>query len=297
MSPNDIKELADAIDKLNLSVSHINWVLGFIIFGIILLFILDRLYFFKKVKDIYEERLNSLKERCEAEKAQLKAKYESEKAKLIIEHSREQMKSFTPGAGLLQEIKYEEKQTPKGKTDGEIQFHRLVAAGMQYERVSRFDLAIECYEEALEKRPNDIGLHLQLGGIYGEKIGDKEGKEKAIEHCMRVLEIDKNNLSAKFNLAVYTNHLKGAEHSLPIYLEAGKLIRMQGFQNSELDGKWSLFIGHDYKFLERKPEAIDHYKKAIEILKKLADAGDISSQFWLRDAQNNLENLLKDIKN
>lgn len=188
------------------------------------------------------------------------------------------------------------KESGKAKTiasDKEIDFHRLVAAGIQYENVNRHDLSIGCFEDALKLKPDDINLHIQLSIIYGEKIGDRGGKEKAIGHCKDILKIDKNNISGKFNLAIYSNHLNGSKESFPIYLEVEKMIKMQGLSNSELEGKLNIFIGHDYKNAGDNAEAENRYEKAIAILKKLVDQGDKSSAFWLVDAKKNLRSLFK----
>ncbi len=174
-------------------------------------------------------------------------------------------------------------------------FHTLVAAGMQYAKTSRYDLVIECLKEALKYKPDEIGLHLALSGIYGEKIKPTNQK-KAIAHCRKVIRIDKKNVSGWFNLAVYTNHLNGAQKSLPIYLEAEKLIINQGLQDAEIGGKLNIFIGHDLRDTGKRQEAEARYKTAIDILQKLADEGDMSAAFWLEDAKTNLRNLIDDIK-
>lgn len=203
------------------------------------------------------------------------------------------------GVNITEGVQLPEKKASGGTADidpdKEKYFHRLVAAGMQHENVNRLDLAIECFEDALKIKPDDIGLHIQLSIIYGERIGDKEGKRKAIEHCSDILKIDKNNISGKFNLAIYTNHLKGSNESLPIYLEVEKMIKLQGVGGSELGGKLNLFIGHDYKNLGNKKEAEKRYGEAIAILKKLADQGDKSSAFWLTNARRNLRGIFKSI--
>lgn len=194
----------------------------------------------------------------------------------------------------VQLLEKKESDETKSVTSGkERDFHRLVAAGIQYENVNRHDLAIGCFEDALKIKSDDINLHIQLSIIYGEKVRDRGGKEKAIEHCKDVLKIDKNNISGKFNLAIYTNHLKGSKDSLPIYLEVESLIRMQGLLGSEIEGKLNLFIGHDYKNVGDKVEAEKRYDKAIAILKKLVDQGDKSSAFWLTDAKKNLRSIFK----
>lgn len=143
-------------------------------------------------------------------------------------------------------------------------------------------------EEALQLNPSDLNLRLQLIGIYGERIGDKE---KAVLHCEEVLKRDRENVSAKFNLAVYTNHWKGSKYSLPIYLEAERLIDGKGLLETEIDGKLNIFVGHDYRNTGDKEKARTHYNKAIAILGKLAAQGDQVSAFWLNDAKKNLESL------
>lgn len=143
-------------------------------------------------------------------------------------------------------------------------------------------------EEALQFNPDDVNLRLQLVVIYGERIGDKA---KAIKHCEEVLKREPENVSAKFNLAVYTNHWKGSKYSLPIYLEAEKLIEKKSLLETEIDGKLNIFIGHDYRNTGDKEEARTRYNKAIAILGKLAAQGDQTSAFWLNDAKKNLESL------
>jgi len=179
----------------------------------------------------------------------------------------------------------------KEEAGQEKEFYRLVAAGTQFETSNRHDLATECFEDALKIKPGSIGLHLELSVIYGEKIGDSESKQRAINHCEEVLKIDPNNLSAKFNLAVYTNHIKGSEKSLSIYLDAEKLIRKQGMINSLIDGKLNIFVGHDYKNTGDRNEAKLRYEKAITILNNLSQKGDSNSAFWRDDAQTNLKKL------
>lgn len=175
------------------------------------------------------------------------------------------------------------------KSDEEERFHRIVAAALQYYNTARFDLAIRCGEDALRIKPNDINLRKWLSIIYGEKINNKE---KAIFHCNKILSLEAKNISAMFNLAIYTNHSKGSEHSLPIYLKVEKL---KIPTDSELNAKLNLFIGHDYRFKKDKdiPEAKSRYKKAISLFEQRIKNGDKTgvSEFWLKDAQKNLSEL------
>jgi len=149
-------------------------------------------------------------------------------------------------------------------------FHRLVAAGKNYLQENYIDQSIECFEDAIKIKPDDIGLHLILSYIYGEVVKDKK---KAIDHCEKALERDPNSVSAQFNLAVYTNHLKGYKNSLPLYEKAEELMKKQNLIDSEIYGKLNIFLGHDLRDSGRKEDAKKRYEKAISILKKLAEKG------------------------
>lgn len=180
-------------------------------------------------------------------------------------------------------------------SDREEEFHRIVAAALQYYNTARLDLAISCGEDALRIKPTDTNLRNWLSIIYGEKLNNKE---KAIFHCNKILEIEPKNISAMFNLAVYTNHSKGSEKSLPIYLKVEELIHEQKIpEDSEIYAKLNLFIGHDYRFIKNKDidEARRRYEKAISIFQQRIKAGDQAgvSEFWLKDAQKNLSELEK----
>lgn len=170
-----------------------------------------------------------------------------------------------------------------------VEFETYIFKARKFGRANQWKEAADYLEEALLINPSNIPLRIQLSIIYGERLGNKE---KAITHCNKILEIDPNNLSAKFNLAVYTNHLKKAQHSLPIYLEAEKMIQTQGLMGTEIDGKLNLFLGHDYRDIGKKEEAQKHYERAICILDRLASQGDKSSAFWLNNTKSNLNLLL-----
>lgn len=180
---------------------------------------------------------------------------------------------------------------PTLRFDKAERFNAALNIAAHFVRLKEWRKVAKYVEEALQAEPDNIGLRLQLSIIYGERIGDKE---MAIYHCQEVLKRDHGNISAKFNLAVYTNHFKGAAYSLTIYREAEQFIEGQGFKGTEISGKLNLFIGHDFRDIGNKPEAERRYRKAIEILGKLANQGDEASAFWLQNAKNNLKKLLKE---
>ena len=179
------------------------------------------------------------------------------------------------------------------KSVTEEEFHKIVAAALQYYNTARFDLAIKCGEDALKIKPNNTNLRNWLTVIYGEKLNNKE---RAIFHCNKILTLEPGNISAMFNLAVYTNHSKGSDLSFPIYLEVEKLTKeLKIPEDLEINAKLNLFIGHDYRFRKNKdiPEARARYKKAISLFQQRIKVGDKTgvSKFWLKDAQKNLSEL------
>jgi tetratricopeptide (TPR) repeat protein len=183
-----------------------------------------------------------------------------------------------------------------GKSDEEAKFHMIVAAALQYYNAAKFDLAVRWGEEALKIKSNDINLRNWLSIIYGEKLNNKE---QAIFHCNKILVSNPKDISAMFNLAVYTNHSKGSDYSLPIYLKVENLIQeLKKPQDSEINAKLNLFIGHDYRWKKEKdiPEAKKRYEKAISLFEQRIKNGDETgvSIFWLKDARKNLSELEKE---
>jgi len=170
----------------------------------------------------------------------------------------------------------------------ETAFSMIFAAGKNYVRENNLPQAVRYFENALKIKPDDVELHIILAYIYGEGIRDKQ---KAIFYCERALKIDPNSISAQFNLAVYTNHLKGYKQSRPLYEKAEKLILEQKATKSELYGKLNLFLGHDLRDGGDNKGAEERYNKAIALLKTLTDKGDKTAAFWLKNAEENLKAL------
>jgi|GEM_PF-5542007 len=218
-------------------------------------------------------------------------------ASIVINKFEHSTRGKIPGIGEydISEDKTKEVETPPSLSKS-IQsamlradnFSDALGRATKFIMLKEWSGAVHFMEEALQFNPDDVNLRLQLVVIYGEQIGDKA---KAIKHCEEILKKDPENVSAKFNLAVYTNHWKGSKYSLPIYLEAEKLIERKGLSKTEIDGKLNIFIGHDYRNTSDKDEARIRYNKAITILGKLAAQGDQASGFWLNDAKRNLESL------
>ena len=213
---------------------------------------------------------------------------------LVLKEKISRAKKWTVfGLGNFEEGEFSKAEKPEElkKIEGDTRqklFHRLVAAGKNYLQENYIEQSIECFEDAIKIKPDDIGLHLILSYIYGEVIKDKK---KAIGHCEKALETDPNSVSAQFNLAVYTNHLKGYKNSRPLYEKAEELMKKQNLIDSEIYGKLNIFLGHDLRDSGLKEDAKKRYEKAISILRKLAEKGDQSSAFWMKDAEKNLNSL------
>lgn len=219
-----------------------------------------------------------------------------------FEHSK---KGTIPGIGSYDVSDYkDETVTPKDfKITSEViggfdknkaklrLFGDLLFKSKQASESGQWELAAAYLDEASSLFPENVHLKMQLAVIYGERIGTKAAKALAINYLKEILKIEPKNISAKFNLAVYTNHLRGAVESLPLYLEVEKQIISAKLEETEIGGKLNIFIGHDLRETGKDEEARVRYNRAITILEKLADGGDKTAAFWLKDAKTNLSKL------
>ena len=182
-----------------------------------------------------------------------------------------------------------------GELTSDEKFNGYIAASLYFYNLQRYDLIGKYAEAALTIRPNENNLRLWLSFIYGEKVGDRGAKQKAIDHCVEVIKTDPSSYQAKFNIAIYTSHIKGPDETILLYLEAKELMENQNITESEIYGKLCNFLGNEYARSgiycnKNKAEAL--FKQAISILKRLSDKGDITSKFWIENAKDNLIKLL-----
>lgn len=176
-------------------------------------------------------------------------------------------------------------------------FHGLVAASVHFFITHpNKSLATKYAEEALNIEGNNNILRIWLATIYGNFFNnDIQAKQKAIDHCIKVLKIEPNNWQAKFCQAIYTSHIEEIfTESIPLYLEVKKLMEGQGIVGSVDYGNLHQFLGVQYS----KPSNYRDVNKAevllrqsIAILQKIADKDNSAAKFWLDNAKKELKKL------
>lgn len=147
------------------------------------------------------------------------------------------------------------------------------------------------YEEVLRIDPNNLIAHMQLGFLYTDIY-----KEKAIEHCKKVTELDKDNFTAYLNWGVNLDHTTASKRDvLEIYKTAERLGEEQKIDDISL-GKVKRFIGACHEYLQEWQPALSKYKEAKERLEKAKQAGlpDLINvaNHWLKD----LDSIIKKVE-
>ena len=138
------------------------------------------------------------------------------------------------------------------KIEDELDIIKLCVIGDIYNTLEEVDLAIECFERALEINEDFHVIHINLGSIY-----TLEGNlEKAIELYKNALQKNPENLIISINLA------------FNLYL-IGELSQSLNITKAILDSKELPVTLFSYGFFlfqdDRFDEAIEYYKKAIEL--------------------------------
>jgi tetratricopeptide (TPR) repeat protein len=65
--------------------------------------------------------------------------------------------------------------------------------GLAYEKLQKWDFAIDAYQRSIEFAPNDPRSYLHLGRVYVQMDRDKE----AVEALLKAIEKDKVGIDAK----------------------------------------------------------------------------------------------------
>jgi len=179
-------------------------------------------------------------------------------------------------------------------------FHGLVAAATYFFITHQSKiLATKYAEEALKIEGNNNILRIWLAAIYSNFFNNNRlEKQKAIDHCIKVLKIEPNNWQAKFGQAIYTSHIeKSPNESIPLYLEAKKLMEEQGAVESVDYGNLHQFLGvlysrsSNYKDVNQADALL---RQSISILKKIADMGNTTAKLWLDNAEKELKKLTEE---
>jgi len=135
------------------------------------------------------------------------------------------------------------------------------ALGGLYDEINMHDMAIICYENSIEKNPENIDALINLGIIYHYNIGQTE---KALEIFNKAHNVDKKNVSILTGLANANSDLGMKERAIEYYLEAISLYP----DNAEL----YFNLANTQRELENMEEAEINYRNAIEANNKFAKA-------------------------
>ncbi len=166
------------------------------------------------------------------------------------------------------------------KAEKDINLVRHISLAEVYLRNGINTEASKEFEEILKIDPNNLIAHLQLGFLYTDIY-----KDKAIEHCRKVTEIDKNNFMAYLNWGVNLDHTPAAKQDvLKIYEIAERVGVEQKVDNVSL-GKVKRFMGDCYEALKENEQALNKYKEAKEKLleAKKSNIPDVVkiADYWL----------------
>ena len=168
------------------------------------------------------------------------------------------------------------------KAERDIDLVRHFSLAEMYLRNGINSEASREYEEVLKIDSHNLIAHMQLGFLYTDTF-----KDRAIEHCKKAVELDRNNFTAYLNWGVNLDHTPASKRDvLVIYETAEKLGEAQRLDDLSL-GKLKRFIGSCYENLEEWKTALSKYKEAKARLEKVRQTGipDIirNADYWLRD--------------
>ena len=144
--------------------------------------------------------------------------------------------------------------------------------------------ARDMLEKAEKLDSDNYEVNIGLGLVYDLT----HEYQRSIDYSTKALMIKPKSFTPQFNLAVATNHLYGAEKSLPEYLTAEELARKEDISDDITIGKLNLFIAHDYRDMQERNKALERYYRARDIFKGFNTP---DAQHWLRDTNINIRAL------
>lgn len=176
------------------------------------------------------------------------------------------------------------------KAERDINLVRHFSMAEMYIRNGVNSEASKEYEEVLKIDSNNLIAHTQLGFLYTDIFIDK-----AIEHCKKATELDKNNFIAYLNWGVNLDHTPASKRDvLKVYEIAERLGEEQKVDNISL-GKLKMFIAHCYKALKEWGIALKKYAEAKENLEnaKKLNIPDVAkvADYWLKDLDLNVKDV------
>ncbi|MCX5693690.1 MAG: hypothetical protein NT014_00925 [Candidatus Omnitrophica bacterium] len=176
------------------------------------------------------------------------------------------------------------------KAERDINLVRHFSLAEMYLRNGISSEAIKEFEEVLKIDPNSLIAHTQLGFLYTDIF-----KDKAIEHCKKATELDKNNFVAYLNWGVNLDHTPAPKNEvLKIYEIAERVGEEQKLDDISL-GKLKRFIAECYDALGKWHPALDKLKEAKARLDRAKATGipDLvrDADRWLKDLDTKINRL------
>ena len=133
-----------------------------------------------------------------------------------------------------------------------------------FRNLFNFQAAVECYQKALNLEPENVNFYNNLALLYGD-IGDLE---KSLETFRQGLSIDENNSALLFNITTPLLAVRETIEAQNILLDLTKRTDLQDLHLSNIYNS----LGNVYLEQENRTEAIDAYKKALQLAPESQEA-------------------------
>ena len=176
------------------------------------------------------------------------------------------------------------------KTEKDLNLLRHLSAAEMYLRNGMNTAASKEFEEVIKIDPNNLHAHMSLGFLYTDIY-----KDKAIEHCKRAIELDRNVFAPYLNWGVNLDHTSAPKEDVAkVYEEAEKVGEAQRVDDVSM-GKLKRFLAETYLAIGNKGVALNKFKESkirLEEAKK-TDIPDVikAADHWLRDLDSKIKNL------
>lgn len=131
------------------------------------------------------------------------------------------------------------------------------ASGDALESLGNHALAIVEYQKALEKQPNQPGVHYSIGMAIQSSAGAAGDDEDAMEAFRQELRVDPSNALAAYELGEILR--KRAQ------LEEARMYFLQAVDSRPEFGLGRIGLGRVLRELERPDQARPHLEKAVEV--------------------------------
>ena len=161
---------------------------------------------------------------------------------------------------LCSTIVYAEEDVQSGgPTPAELEAMRQLQKGTSSMRSKKYEEAIECFEKAVELKPEFTEAYYNIGISYIE-LGKHKDSAKVLK---RVIQLDPDNANAYYGLGYAYYSLKKYDDALTAFKHSIELKPDNAFAHSK--------IGLVYTAKGNRKEAMNHYRTLKTLDSRLAD--------------------------